>query len=144
MIRQITTNQQWYKNTWTYIISKNVIYECGSLTSNSRRLVNKRKNEYENKQFTKLAVGAWDSYFNRSILKSPAIELVFFWLSNVHNKSSKAPMKLSMLVSGGLYTQPMTIVTNGGGQICPDPTLWYFIFFRLPRISRKSSDTDTV
>ena len=31
-----------------------------------------------------------------------------------------------------------------GGQICPDPTLWYFIFFRLPRISRKSSDTDTV
>jgi len=36
-------------------------------------LLIKGKNEYENKQFTKLAVGAWDSYFNRSILKSPAI-----------------------------------------------------------------------
>ena len=26
----------------------------------------------------------------------------------------------------------------------PHPVIFYFIFFRLPRISRKSSDTDTV
>jgi len=49
-----------------------------------------------------------------------------------------------LLIESGLSNGAILNVTNGGVKSAQTPPCDILFFFRLPRIFRKSSDTDTV
>ena len=75
---------------------------------------------------------------DRAYKESTAVQIKT-WGDALRNMITKMPSEGIDVVSWFV-----SIVTNGGSNLPRPHLVIFYFFFRLPRISRKSSDTDTV